>query len=184
MHNILYRTFGEKTPRNEITRTVLRIVQSNGDRYGTESVNFYDRVFNNEDEAREWIDKNDGFYKGIAVKVYDFSAVKNTQKIDDLQARIAENERKRSEYIKAHSVKSFKSQFIGCQCCGSKLNKDRLRNDRCPLCLTDLRAESTLERIKSFDAKRKDLEAKIAIERQKQKDKAQIVWLVKFEYHS
>lgn len=185
MHNILYRTFCEKTSRREITDCVLKIVANNGDRYGTERVTFHENnIFNNEDEAREWIHAHDGFYAGIAVKFYDFSAVKNTAKIDELEARLKENLKKKAEYISAHSVKTFKAQFIGCQCCGSKLNREKLLGEMCPLCRTDLRAESTLERIRSFDAKHKEICAKIKAERQKQQDKAKVQWLVKFEYHS
>ena len=185
MHNISYRTFDVKTSRQDISNKVLYIVNHSGDRYGTDRVTFHEnRIFNNEEEAREWIHEHDGFYAGIAVKFYDYSDVKPTAKIDELEARLKENLKKKAEYISAHSVKTFKAQFIGCQCCGSKLSRERILGEMCPLCRTDLRAGSTLERIKGFDVKHKEICDKIKAENQKQQDRAKVKWLVKFEYHS
>jgi transcription initiation factor IIE alpha subunit len=81
-------------------------------------------------------------------------------------------------------VKNQKAAYIGCPNCGSKLNKERLRSEYCPLCNGDLRAVSTLERIESYKKRIADYEAKIKEERLKRKNKAEIKWLVKFEYHS
>lgn len=98
MHNILYRTFSIKTPLQSISDKVRYIVTHNGDRYGTERVNFHEnQIFNNEEEAREYIHEHDGFYKGIAVKYYDYSNVKNTQTIDELEARLSENQKQKDK---------------------------------------------------------------------------------------
>ena len=96
---------------------------------------------------------------------------------------MAEFKKSKSEYIKEHSVKNFQAKHIGCLKCGSKLNKDFLNYDKCPLCGTDLRSKTTLEKIKWFDEKIKDYQNRIETEKRKQKSKAKIKWLIKYEYH-
>lgn len=184
MHNIRYREYPENTTKQKITDDVLRIVSSSGDGYGTDRIAFSDVVCDNYDAAHTYIQKIDkGFYDGLAVKYYDFSKVKGTKKVDDLEKKIAETREKKSAFADAHSVKSQKAAFIGCPKCGSKLSRERLRGNSCPLCGMDLRAPSTLERLKSYDTRISEYEKQIAEERQKNKKKARIMWLVKFEYH-
>ena len=186
MHNIIHWVYPEKTDKNKIEREAINYVHSHGDRYGTDKIVFLNNEpFENEDEARNYINEiNKVFYGGYAVKFYDYSKVKNTLKIIELQDNITEILKKRDEYISTHHVKNFKASFIGCSQCGSKLSKQHLISDKCPVCHNDLRAESTLERIASFDNRIKAYQEKIKQEKQKQKDKATIYWLVKFEYHS
>lgn len=186
MHNIMYETYSEKTSEAAINRDVVNYVNSHGDRYGTDCVRFpTSKIFDNYNAARDYIESIDkGFYDGFGVKYYDFSKVKNTKKIDDLEAKIKETQVKKKEYETAHSIKAQKATLIGCPECGSKLNKERMRGERCPLCNTDLRSPTILERLASFDSRVKEYRKKIEEERLKEKKKAEIKWLVKFEYHS
>lgn len=79
--------------------------------------------------------------------------------------------------------KNQKAAYIGCRSCGSKLNKDKLRGESCPLCYSDLRSATVLNRIDGFDKKKDELLSKIEIEQVKQKKKAEVKWLVGYEYH-
>lgn len=186
MHNIIHWTYPETTSISKIENEVVNYVHSHGDRYGTEKIEILStKPFDNREQAETYIlemDKN--FYGGYAVKFYDYSKTKNTKKIDELNAKLDETFKKRDEYISTHHVKDFKASFIGCAKCGSKLSRQHLICDKCPVCHNDLRAESTLERISSFAKRIKEYQEKITQETQKQKDKAEIKWLVKFEYHS
>lgn len=186
MHNIEYKTYPEKTSEAAINRDVVNYVRNHGDGYGTDFVSFpTSKVFDNYNAAHDCIESIDkGFYDGFAVKYYDFSKVKNTKKIDELEAKIKETQEKKKEYETAHSIKAQKAALIGCPECGSKLNRERMRGEKCPLCYTDLRSPTTLERLASFDSRVKDYRKKIEEERLKEKKKAEIKWLVKFEYHS
>jgi transposase len=185
MHNICYEVFDEKVSEDRINAEVLHIVRNSGDGYGTDYVSFSSRPpFVNKKAAEEYIKSVDGQYKGIAVRYYDYSKCKETKKIETLKQRIAENQAKKREYIKAHSVRAFKAEYVGCSCCGSKLKKELLRSERCPVCYEDLRAKSTLDRIQCFDKKEKELLAQIDAEKQKDKKNASVKWLVKYEYHS
>ena len=185
MHNICYREYPESTPKQKIVDEVLKIVSRSGDGYGTDRITFRDVVCDNISAAQAYINDNDNaFYGGLAVKYYDFSNVKDNKKVDDLEKKIAETREKKSAFAVAHSVKSQKAAYIGCPKCGSKLSRERLRGNSCPLCSQELRAPSTLERLKSYDNRISEYEKQIAQERLKNKQKAKVMWLVKFEYHS
>lgn len=181
MHNVYPATWTLK----QITDDVVEYVRHSGDRYGTDTVRVpTEKVFDTYEDAEAYIEKVDGHdYDGIAVKFLDFTGVEDSQKIKELRAKIAETVQKKNEYIKSHSVHTQKAAYIGCQSCGSKLNKEKLRGERCPLCQHDLRAASTLERILSFDKKVEEYDKKITQEHLKQKKKAKVKWLVKYEYH-
>lgn len=184
-HAINFAHYSDKEDVERIIADIRWRVSHQGDRCGTKIIRFPTNViFNDEDSAMEYIQENDrGNYDGIAVKFRDFSSIEDTSKIREIRKKISETIQKKEEYIKAHSVKTRKAAYVNCPCCGSKLNKDRLYGNVCPLCHTDLRSATVLDRIKSFDVKLQDYEQKIKAERSKQKDKAKIQWLVKYEYH-
>lgn len=186
MHNILHWAYPEKTSISVIESDVINYVKSHGDRYGTERIVILSTMpFDNEEQAETYIREMDrGFYGGYAVKFYDYSQTQDTKKTKQLKIKLADIMHKKSEYIATHHVKDFKASYIGCSKCGSKINKQFLRSDKCPVCYQDLRAESILERIANFDTRIIECQEKIQQEIQKQKDKAEKKWLVKFEYHS
>lgn len=88
----------------------------------------------------------------------------------------------------AFHFKDAKAEYIGCRHCGSKIARKHLRNNNCPVCGADLRPESTLKAIASaYDSYNKAnnrLQEEIKKENAKKRDKAEIRWLVKVEYHS
>ena len=186
MHNILYHTYNENVSKSKIEKDICDYVRNSGDGYGTDRITFYDStIYDNREKAEEYIRAIDNdFYGGYAVKFYDFSQVKDTPKIEVLKEKIAETIEKKKEFEISHSVKNQKATLIGCSGCGSKLNREKLRSEKCPLCYKDLRADSTLERLASFDNRVKGYREKIEMEQQKAKKKAEVKWLVKFEYHS
>lgn len=184
-HEIVQHTYPGDWTLKQITNEVVNYVQHTGDRYGTDHVRIpTDQIFNSYDEAEAYIKRIDRYdYDGIAVKFLDFTGVADSKKITEYREKIAELARKKTEYIKAHSVHHQKAAYIGCPYCGSKLSKEWLRGEHCPLCSKDLRADSTLERIASFTKRISEIDKKISQERLKQKKKAKVTWLVKFEYH-
>lgn len=51
-------------------------------------------------------------------------------------------------YHEAENVvvaKSFKAQLVGCKKCGSRLNREYLKSNFCPLCRADMRSETELQ---------------------------------------
>lgn len=124
------------------------------------------KVYKDYDAAVDAIRKFDnGWYDDHVVMYYDTSAV-GKKAIDEWN-------KKRDNYILAHSIKKRTSKYIGCSNCGSKLSIDYLHTEKCPLCNTDLRPESTIEKIKWYDKKVKEC-------KEKYKEK---YWVAKVEYH-
>lgn len=77
-----------------------------------------------------------------------------------------------------------KSELIGCKCCGSKIARKYLKNNFCPVCHSDLRPETTLNRIAALKAKADKLHDAVLKEETKiAKKNGNVRWLVKIEYH-
>ena len=89
------------------------------------------------------------------------------------RAKVTEWEKKRDDFIETHSIHRRSSTYIGCPECGSKLYLGYIKGEKCPLCNTDLRPKSTIEKIKWYDKKTKEC--------RKNKEKC---WLAKIEWHS
>ena len=124
-------------------------------------------IYKNYEEAVEAIKKYDsGWYSDHIVMYYDISAKG--------RAKVTEWEKKRDDFIETHSIHRRSSTYIGCPECGSKLYLGYIKGEKCPLCNTDLRPKSTIEKIKWYDKKTKEC-------RNKNKEKC---WLAKIEWHS
>lgn len=81
----------------------------------------------------------------------------HTKKQLDISKRIKETEEKYQVYSSKHSVQTFKSEFVGCKKCGSKLKRELLFSEFCPLCKTDLRSKTTVDTLQRYKAKIKQL---------------------------
>ena len=186
MHNIRYLVYEENTDRGKIINDIKRIAERDGEGYHS-TLTWHEKVepLMTEDDAGEFIkSKDNGWYDDHAVRFYDYSKTTTTKKIEDLEKKIEDLICAKEIYAKGHSVQSFKAKYIGCSHCGSKLNKEYFRKDRCPLCGEDLRSATTIEKLKWYDTKLKECRNKILMEKQKQKSKAKVMWLVKIEFHS
>lgn len=186
MHNIHYIVCDGAVNRNAIMANIRSHAMEDGDGYSSH-MTWHDAVspLESEDAARAFIEsKDNGWYDDHAVRFLDYSGAKNTKKIDELSAKLKQLEHDEKLYIIAHSVHSFKASYVGCPKCGSKLNKDYISGERCPLCRTDLRAASTLKKLQWYKEKQSECRNKIESEKRKQKSKAVVKWLVKYEYHS
>lgn len=139
--------------------------------------------FDNMDAAEDFLrhsDEASRYYreKNTGVRYYDYENIKPSKKILDLKRRIEETKQKMQQYEAAHSVQSFKAQFVGCPNCGSKIAKDHISYNRCPLCHTELRSKTTMETLAGYREKIKDLEKKVKEEEKKAKSKAEVKWLL------
>lgn len=139
-------------------------------------------VFDTREEAEEYIN-NHNFWrkKNVGVRYKNYDSVKPSKKMLDLERRIAETEQKIISYGKAHSISTFKAEFVSCPNCKSKFKRDLLKNDYCPLCRTDMRSNTTLSTIKNYESKVKELKKQYKEEQKKLKEKATTNWLVSFQ---
>ena len=182
-HNIGYIDVKENADRKK----VMRRIQEEADRYGDGypgGVKWHDAVspLKDRESAKRWIDEHDnGWYDDHAVRYYDCSANKS-KKTEEIEANIKKMWDKICAYEKAHAVQTFKAEYISCPKCGSKLKRELLRTQRCPVCGSDLRSKTTIDTLAGYRAKHEDLQKKLADEKAKQK--GPVMWLVKYEYHS
>lgn len=186
MHNIDYITVPENVNRKELLADIVQIANKDGDGY-CGPMHWHDEIKPLEScEAAEakikQLDK--GWYDDHAVRYYDYNSAKQTSKMTEIRQRIAKLCKQRDEFVEKTSVRKFKANYIGCKCCESKLRRDKLRGEHCPVCGKDLRADSTIEKIKDYEKRISQCWADIEAEKKKQTKARKVMWLVKYEYHS
>lgn len=117
------------------------------------------------------------------IKYIDHSADKHSKKFTDLQKRISELDAKSAAYAEEHSVLKFKAEFVGCPSCKSKLSRVHLKSDKCPLCRTDMRSDTTLSTLDRYAQRIKDLKKQLDAETKKdmEKNKGEVRWLISAE---
>lgn len=143
------------------------------------------KVYNSYEAAREAIDKLDrNNYDQLAVPYLTLPAGVTSKKIEALKVKIKETYNQYNALNREVAVKSFKAQYVACKGCGSKLNKDHLNSNFCPLCRTDMRSETTQSKIMSLYQKWQKLLIELRNEQEAlAAKKGEKKWLVKFEYH-
>ena len=185
MHNIQYLDYPKNVARKTVNEDAERIAACDGDGYNSRLTFHENIICDSWDEAIKKIESLDnGWYDDHAVLYRDYTKVKLTKAMNDLVARKKALCEQKQKYNTEHSVLNQKAKFIGCKNCGSKLSKEHLRNDFCPLCRKDLRADYILDKLKWYDQKIAECDKKYANLEKKQQDKAEIKWCVKIEYHS
>lgn len=189
-HEIVHRTFDVSKSKEYIANEMDEIARYNSDSrsglYG--AIRWIDRICTDYDEAYEYLrERDNGWYEQLAVKYREYPKLEPTKAYSNLEERIKKEKEKKVAYTNAHSISSFKVEYIGCPNCGSKLKRTLLRGERCPLCNTELRSKTTMETLERYENNIKDLMQKLRAEEKKMKEKmaskAKIKWLVKIEYH-
>lgn len=143
-----------------------------------------DIICDSYEQAKEKINLLDrGWYDDHAVKFKDKSKSKPTKQMQDLIARTLKCKADKEKYLADHSVRMHRSEMIGCKNCGSKIARNYLRSEKCPVCGKDLRADYILERLKKYDEGIKQLSDRYEELKRKQKGDFPIKWLVKVEVH-
>lgn len=169
----------------ELDDYVLRMTWQESS-HGIDTIRWYENtVCSDYDSAREFLDNHREYdYDSLAVRYKCIDKEKSSKKLDELKVKCNEVYKKYTEMNKKVVFKEFKSQYIGCKNCGSKLNKDYLNSNKCPLCYYDMRSETLLNQIKNLENKLNDLNLQIKEETKKLNEKyGKVYWLVKVEYH-
>lgn len=85
-------------------------------------------------------------------------------KVEKMEQRLAKLIEQRIAYEKLHSIHEFKSDYIGCKKCGSKLKISYIYGESCPLCHNELRSQSTIDAISNYSKKISALSSAIKLE--------------------
>lgn len=82
---------------------------------------------------------------------FRYSSEIDTKESKHIKERIENVTKKLSEYRKAHHVRNRKSQLIGCSDCGSKINKEYVKeNNCCPVCGSPFYSSTDKARIEGY----------------------------------
>lgn len=189
-HAIEHYEYDIKTDKRRIESEMNEIAREDGDYHSglNSSIRWLDHICEDRERAYSYIESNDkGWYDQLAVKFREYPKSEPTKTLLSLEERLKKERIKKADYEKAHSVSSFKIEYIGCPKCGSKLKRTLLRNNGCPLCGKDLRSKTTLNTLARYENNIRDLVDKICEEERKMNKKniakSKIKWLVKIEYH-
>lgn len=189
MHNIEYRTYAENVNRDWVQKELdhyVAVADYQEDCTGLgKAIRWLDgiAICGDRQMAETVIEQNDrGWYDCLAVKYLEPVRSFNDKKLEQLQ-------QKRRDALDAYHkkdavwVRGLKAEYVGCRKCGSKMKREYIRTNRCPLCGSDLRPESTLKAVEV--AKTKADKAVGACEAYvNTKAKKEVKWLVKIEYHT
>lgn len=194
-HNIKMVTYSQNVNKTKVQELWNDYVRSENWQEGSgglpNNINWVEnKVFDTYEDAENYIKECDEkiWYNCMAVQYRDTPKDITSKAMGALKERLQKESDKLNEYTKAHTVKAFKADFVGCAGCGSKLAKARLLSDKCPLCRADLRGKTTLETIARYENNIQELNKKIKEEEKKltikYANKAEIRWLCKVEYHT
>lgn len=133
--------------------------------------------------AEDFLDERDDWQRSwnVTVPFYDRENCKPTKKSADLVKRLQTEQGKLAEYTKAHGFSTFKATLVTCTGCGSKLNKDYIKEFCCPLCRHDMRSDTVKSTCERYQQKIKVLQKEIRMEEKKAAGKAVVRYLVMFE---
>lgn len=189
-HEIMHWTYPYNYNKRDIVNEIDEYIkkkcweEGSGGLYG--SIRWIDEtVYNSYNAAVEAINKMDrNNYDHLAVPYLELPHGTTSKKLEALKEKIRETYKQYNSLNGEIVVKSFKAQYVACKNCGSKLNKDHLNSNFCPLCRNDMRSESIQSKIKSLYQKWQNLQIELRKEEETLATKKGIKkWVVKFEYH-
>lgn len=189
MHNVEFFTYKENIKRDWVQKELDHYAAVADYQEGCKSLGMAIRwldsfpVYKDYEEAEKMIKQYDrGWYDCLAVRYYEPDMFFNNKKLEEFQSKY----RAALDAYHAKDVvwtQGIKAEYVGCRNCGSKLKRELVHTNRCPLCHADLRPDSTLKAVKA-SKERADKAQKLCDEYINQNAKKHVMWLVKIEYHT
>lgn len=189
MHNIEYFEYGGEISRENVQRILDKRVQRETYQEGGHGLDKPIRWLENEpiclnyETAKNVIRQFDnGWYDQLAIRYYAPDSGFMTKKYTALCEKV---EAAYKAYCDKNYIwaKRLKAEYVGCKTCGSKLKREYITTNKCPVCRADLRPETTLKAVEAAYERWK----KAQEEEKKYKNvhaKKKVMWLVKIEYHT
>ena len=189
MHNIQYFSYDEKVNRRKVEQEANEYVTREDWQEGCSGL--YNPI--------RWLE-NVGICADYEAAQHEIE-IRDRHDYDNLAVRYYEPVRgftdKRYEELKLHAigahaslneknklwVQTVKAEFVGCRNCGSRLKRELIKSNQCPVCFSDLRPETTLKQVASAQAKLKKAQ-NACKEYERTHAKKAVKWLVKIEYHT
>lgn len=195
-HNVKHYTYPENVDKKQaeasINEFVTHATWREHEGFGNtleRPIRWIDQILPDYDSAMRFIESHDkGWYDQLAVKYREGAPVKTSKKLDALRQKCIEAEKAYREAESKVVAKDFKAQLVTCKGCNSKLNKDYLKRNACPLCGTDMRSDTEKKRVarlkELWQKAQKSVEAEETAMRKKNQQPPKVKWLVKIEYHT
>lgn len=139
----------------------------------------YDTAYKKAEE----LERERGSYNDFAIPFYSEIKQEPTKQMLNIEKRLEKIQADKGEYEEKHSVKTLSSKLITCKHCESKVAKDFLRRESCPVCGEDLRSQYILDRIKKYNEDYRRLSRELRDITKKRSKKGPVKWLVKVEVH-
>ena len=193
MHNINYIEVKYGTDKSEVLADIQEEVMHEdwheGGYYPANQLKWHaDTIYDSYEEAKVAIRRMDnGCHDDHAVLFYHYPKGEDTAKIIKWWDRIDGICKRRDAYIEKHRISNQKAKFIGCKSCGSKVAKEYINyQEFCPVCRESLRSETIQAKIDDYDMQISEIRKQIDEERKRlsMKNKPEVRWLVKYEYHT
>ena len=191
MHNIEHYSYPEncnkKAVQKELDDYVAHADWEEGCRGLYSDIRWIDKVVGSYNEAMKYLEDNDrGCYDCLAVKYRTADEnINQTSKYKILNERVSRLYKEYNEMNSEIYMKTVKSELVTCRGCGSTISSKAWKYNTCPVCRTDFRSKTTLERIDNkYKAYKEAVSAMNAYEAEYAKKNGKIYWLVKIEYHT
>ena len=183
--------------KDEVKAKNLMVAEAEDDcMYGSDSrsglpgnIEWFSTIMPDRDEAMKFIRKRDegSFYLQIAVRYYNYGKPKQSKTLDKLYEQMRKATFLKDELIKKLSTDftTCKSAYVGCPECGSKLKRSLIISHHCPLCNRELFSDTAIKRIMAADEKMQNSKRKYEEYKNNlaKKNKPEVYWLLKTEYH-
>lgn len=188
MHGIDYLVYDSKESWEKIQAKARKTCASRSE-YGHDSgdIRKLSYVAKNYEEAEEYIKSQDrDWYDCLACQFYEYPNLKS-KTLETIDLKIKALNTKYYDMDRKIHYANVKASFVSCPYCNSKINKDFIKWNNCPICRKDMRPKTTLDNLAKLKEKITELAKLRKNEERKLQDKnikkATLKWLVKIEYH-
>lgn len=190
-HNIKHLIYKEDVNRKKVQADLDNYVAHDDWQEGCSGLNSPIRwiencgVLDSYEEALEYIKSHDkGWYDSLAVRFRDYDGTE-TAAIKKAREKVTAAIKKSNELNYKLHFENVKAVLIGCRKCGSKISRQHLKGNNCPVCGFDMRPQSVLDTLAKY---KRDVEkADALLKREKEKavlKHSKTKWLVKIEWHT
>lgn len=131
--------------------------------------------------AEEWYENSyAAFHRPYQkyIPFLDTDSLPNNKRLLTLEKRLQDEISKRNAYYNAHNVQNLQAKYIGCKHCGSKVNKDYIHNNSCPVCHNNMLSDTVQKRLDALNARIDGLKTSIVAEKERRAAKAPTRYLV------
>ncbi|WP_287551176.1 hypothetical protein [Dialister sp.] len=116
---------------------------------------FKEKIFNTKNQALAYLKTVPTTY-AVKYKI----GIEPSPRMVSLKKRLNDKKARLEEYKNDQAMRKFRTEFVSCPVCRSKINSKYLTPPACPVCRSDMRAESVIHTLESLEKAVADLNKK------------------------